>query len=225
MGLFLIESKIHNYYHKKMKLTLLICLICFILIWGLFHILNSDVAKSMFQRSPIADTESFFHGNKELSKNLNSAKQGDAYAAWTVAMALCMMGTHSHVSFDFEKAMKLAFYWMRYSAENGCPYAMLDLGSVDLEETLSIEEEKSWENKGVNLLMQKEIKNSLDYQYLSAAYRSGNGVGQDLVKAREYFIFFLNSEDLTDEQKAMELSRWDSAVERMQGRNARKTPA
>lgn len=79
--------------------------------------------------------------------------------------------------------------------------------------------------QGCQSVEAKEIKNSLDYQYLSAACRSGNGVGQDLVKAREYFIFFLNSEDLMDEQKAMELSRWDSAVERMQGRDARKTPA
>lgn len=146
----------HNYYRKKMRLKWFICLIGFMLVWGLFHLLNSEAAKSLFQGDPVADAESFFHGNKELSKNLNSAKQGDAYAARTVAMALCMMGTHSHVSFDFEKAMKLAFYWMRYSAENGCPYAMLDLGSVDLEETLSIEEEKSWENKGVNLLRQKK---------------------------------------------------------------------
>lgn len=215
----------HNYYRNKMKLKWLVCLVCFMLVWGLFYLLGSEAAKSLFQGDPVADTESFFHGNKELSKNLNSAKQGDAYAAWTVAVALCMMGTHSQVSFDFEKAMKLSFYWMRYSAENGCPYAMLDLGSVDLEEPLSIEEVKSWENKGVNLLMQKEIKNSLDYRYLSAAYRSGNGVGQDLVKAREYFIFFLNSEDLTDEQKAMELDHWDFVVERMQGRDARKTPA
>jgi len=203
----------------KMKFKLLICLTCFILIWGLFYLLNSDVAKSIFQRSPIADTESFFHGNKELSQKLNSAKQGDAYAAWTVAMGLFMMATYSQepFDFDFEKAMKLSFYWMRYSAENGCPYAMLDLGCVDLEESLSDEEKKAWENEGFNLLMQKEIKNTLDYQYLSAAYRSGRGVEQDLVKAREYFIFFLNSgDDLTDEQKAKELSLWDSAVESMQ---------
>lgn len=93
---------------------------------------------------------------------------------------------------------------------------MLDLGSVDLEESLSVEEKKAWENEGVKLLVQKEIKNSLDYQYLSAAYRSGSGVEQDLVKAREYFIFFLHSGDLTDEQKVVELSLWDSTVERMQ---------
>lgn len=195
--------------HNKVKLKLLVCLICFIPLCGVFRLFNGNVAKSLFQKSPIADTESFFQGNEELSENLNSAKQGDAYAAWTVAVALCMKGTYSQESLDFEKIMKLSFYWMKYSAENGCPYAMLGLGGVDLEETLSIEEKNSWETKGVKLLIQKEIKNSLDYQYLSASYRSGMGVEQDLAKAREYFILFLNSEDLTDEQKAMELSRWD----------------
>lgn len=145
-----------------------------------------------------------------VRSNLAKALEGDSLAEWKIGNLLLMAWTYSEASKESEEARILGNAWLLKSAEDGCPYAMLDLAtSMNGTDELAREKEDDLVRKGVALLKNKTDKDALDARYLSACYASGIGVKQDIRIAYKWYSRFVEMEkSIPEGQKEYLLEEW-----------------
>lgn len=142
--------------------------------------------------------------------NLAKAVEGDPVSEWKTGNLLLMAWTYSEPSKESEEARQLGNAWLLKAAEDGCPYAMLDVAiQVNGVDELAPEKEDDLARKGAALLENKTDKDALDARYLSACYTSGIGVKQDIRIAHKWFSLFIEKErSISEGQKEHLLEEW-----------------
>ena len=145
--------------------------------------------------------------NQEMLKDtLASAKKGDPESEWKLGGLMLMIFTHVNGSGD---ALELENFWFQKAAEDGSPYAMLDL-AMQLNGIKELPAEKRAElaRKGVQLIEAKAEKNEQDARYLSSCYAEGTGVEKNLDTAYKWYVQFIEKAEPTTERRKASIERW-----------------
>ncbi len=145
--------------------------------------------------------------NQEMIQDiLAGAKKGDPESEWKLGGLMLMIFTHVNGSDD---ALELENFWFQKAAEDGCPYAMLDL-AMQLNGVKELPAEKRAElaRKGVQLIEAKAEKNEQDARYLSSCYAEGIGVEKDLETAYKWYVQFIEKAEPSPERRKASIGRW-----------------
>ncbi|MCQ2371076.1 MAG: hypothetical protein MJ058_03355 [Akkermansia sp.] len=145
--------------------------------------------------------------NQEMLKaTLAGAEKGDPESEWKLGGLMLMIFTY--VGGD-DDALELENFWFQKAAEDGCPYAMLDL-AMRLNGVKELPEEKRAElaRKGVQLIQAKAEKNEQDARYLSSCYAEGIGVEKDLDTAYKWYVQFIEKAEPSPERRKAAIERW-----------------
>lgn len=151
----------------------------------------SPDADSMESR--MADTRVLLDKYKEninqdgLKETLAGVEKNDAEAEWKLSGLMWKMFTRS--ADDTAKMIELENFWLRKAAEDGCPYAMLDLAErINGVIELQAEQREELARKGVELIEAKAEKTALDIGYLRNCYENGIGVEKNLDTAHQWAL-------------------------------------
>lgn len=181
---------------------------CIILLSVLSSCEQNNLSGSGLERRTAKIIESYQGQMQEetVRSNLAKAVEGDSLSEWKMGNFLLMAWTYS----DAEEARQLGNAWLLRAAEDGCPYAMLDLAThVNGADELDREKEDDLAQKGVALLENKTDKDALDAHYLCECYASGIGVKQDIRTAYKWYSLFLKMEkSIPEVQKKYLLEEW-----------------
>ena len=145
--------------------------------------------------------------NQEMLKaTLADAEKGDPESEWKLGGLMLMV--YSYADGD-DDALELENFWFQKAAEDGCPYAMLDL-SIRLNGVKELPEEKRAElaRKGVQLIESKAEKNEQDARYLSSCYAEGTGVEKNLDTAYKWYVQFIEKAEPSPERRKAAIERW-----------------
>ena len=145
--------------------------------------------------------------NQEMLKDtLASAKKGDPESEWKLGGLMLMIFTHADGA---DNVQELENFWFQKAAEDGSPYAMLDL-AMQLNGTKELPAEKRAElaRKGVQLIEAKAEKNEQDARYLSSCYAEGTGVEKNLDTAYKWYVQFIEKAEPTTERRKASIERW-----------------
>ncbi len=145
--------------------------------------------------------------NQEMLKaTLAGAEKGDPESEWKLGGLMHMIFTY--VGGD-DDALELENFWFQKAAEDGCPYAMLDL-AMRLNGVKELPEEKRAElaRKGVQLIEAKAEKNEQDARYLSSCYAEGTGVEKNLDTAYKWYVQFIEKAEPSPERRKAAIERW-----------------
>ena len=145
--------------------------------------------------------------NQEMLKaTLAGAEKGDPESEWKLGGLMLMIFTYANGDDD---ALELENFWFQKAAEDGCPYAMLDL-AMRLNGVKELPEEKRAElaRKGVQLIEAKAEKNEQDARYLSSCYAEGNGVEKNLDTAYKWYVQFIEKAEPSPERRKAAIERW-----------------
>lgn len=160
-------------------------------LWVLMLCACSPDADSMESR--MADTRVLLDKYKEninqdgLKDTLAGVEKNDAVAEWKLSGLMWKMFTQS--ADDTATILELEDFWLRKAAEDGCPYAMLDLAErVNGVIELPAEQREELARKGVELIEAKAEKTALDIGYLRNCYENGIGVEKNLDTAHQWAL-------------------------------------
>ena len=145
--------------------------------------------------------------NQEMLKDtLASAKKGDPESEWKLGGLMLMIFTHADGA---DNVQELENFWFQKAAEDGSPYAMLDL-AMQLNGIKELPAEKRAElaRKGVQLIEAKAEKNEQDARYLSSCYAEGTGVEKNLDTAYKWYVQFIEKAEPTTERRKAAIERW-----------------
>lgn len=145
--------------------------------------------------------------NQEMLKDtLASAKKGDPESEWKLGGLMLMIFTHADGA---DNVQELENFWFQKAAEDGSPYAMLDL-AMQLNGIKELPAEKRAElaRKGVQLIEAKAEKNEQDARYLSSCYAEGTGVEKNLDTAYKWYVQFIEKAEPTTERRKASIERW-----------------
>ena len=145
--------------------------------------------------------------NQEMFKaTLAGAEKGDPESEWKLGGLMLMIFTYANGDDD---ALELENFWFQKAAEDGCPYAMLDL-AMRLNGVKELPEEKRAElaRKGVQLIEAKAEKNEQDARYLSSCYAEGTGVEKNLDTAYKWYVQFIEKAEPSPERRKAAIERW-----------------
>lgn len=145
--------------------------------------------------------------NQEMLKaTLAGAEKGDPESEWKLGGLMLMIFTYANGDDD---ALELENFWFQKAAEDGCPYAMLDL-AMRLNGVKELPEEKRAElaRKGVQLIEAKAEKNEQDARYLSSCYAEGTGVEKNLDTAYKWYVQFIEKAEPSPERRKASIERW-----------------
>ena len=145
--------------------------------------------------------------NQEMLKaTLAGAEKGDPESEWKLGGLMLMIFTYANGDDD---ALELENFWFQKAAEDGCPYAMLDL-AMRLNGVKELPEEKRAElaRKGVQLIQAKAEKNEQDTRYLSSCYAEGTGVEKNLETAYKWYVQFIEKAEPSPERRKAAIERW-----------------
>ena len=145
--------------------------------------------------------------NQEMLKaTLAGAEKGDPESEWKLGGLMLMIFTYANGDDD---ALELENFWFQKAAEDGCPYAMLDL-AMRLNGVKELPEEKRAElaRKGVQLIEAKAEKNEQDARYLSSCYANGYGVEKNLDTAYKWYVQFIEKAEPSPERRKASIERW-----------------
>ena len=145
--------------------------------------------------------------NQEMLKaTLAGAEKGDPESEWKLGGLMLMIFTYANGDDD---ALELENFWFQKAAEDGCPYAMLDL-AMRLNGVKELPEEKRAElaRKGAQLIEAKAEKNEQDARYLSSCYANGYGVEQNLDAAYKWYVQFIEKAEPSPERRKASIERW-----------------
>lgn len=145
--------------------------------------------------------------NQEMLKaTLAGAEKGDPESEWKLGGLMLMIFTYANGDDD---ALELENFWFQKAAEDGCPYAMLDL-AMRLNGVKERPEEKRAElaRKGVQLIEAKAEKNEQDARYLSSCYAEGTGVEKNLDTAYKWYVQFIEKAEPSPERRKAAIGRW-----------------
>ena len=145
--------------------------------------------------------------NQEMLKDtLVSAKKGDPESEWKLGGLMLMIFTHADGA---DNVQELENFWFQKAAEDGSPYAMLDL-AMQLNGIKELPAEKRAElaRKGVQLIEAKAEKNEQDARYLSSCYAEGTGVEKNLDTAYKWYVQFIEKAEPTTERRKASIERW-----------------
>ncbi len=145
--------------------------------------------------------------NQEMLKDtLASAKKGDPESEWKLGGLMLMIFTHADGA---DHVQELENFWFQKAAEDGSPYAMLDL-AMQLNGIKELPAEKRAElaRKGVQLIEAKAEKNEQDARYLSSCYAEGTGVEKNLDTAYKWYVQFIEKAEPTPERRKASIERW-----------------
>lgn len=177
----------------------------------LLSVLNGCEQKNLEQRT--AEIIEYYQSQMQeetVRGNLAKAAEGDPVSEWKMGNLLLMAWTYSEPSKESEEARQLGNAWLLKAAEDGCPYAMLDLAIQENGvDELAQEKEDDLARKGAALLENKTDKDALDARYLSACYTSGIGVKQDIRIGYKWYSLFIEKErSIPEGQKEYLLGEW-----------------
>ena len=145
--------------------------------------------------------------NQEMLKaTLAGAEKGDPESEWKLGGLMLMIFTYAGGDDD---VLELENFWFQKAAEDGCPYAMLDL-AMQLNGVKELPAEKRAElaRKGVQLIEEKAEKNEQDARYLSSCYAEGIGVEKDLETAYKWYVQFIEKAEPSPERRKASIERW-----------------
>lgn len=145
--------------------------------------------------------------NQEMLKaTLAGAEKGDPESEWKLGGLMLMIFTYAGGDDD---TLELENFWFQKAAEDGCPYAMLDL-AMRLNGVKELPEEKRAElaRKGVQLIQAKAEKNEQDARYLSSCYANGYGVEKNLDTAYKWYEQFIEKAEPSPERRKAAIERW-----------------
>ena len=145
--------------------------------------------------------------NQEMLKaTLAGAEKGDPESEWKLGGLMLMIFTY--VGGD-DDVLELENFWFQKAAEDGCPYAMLDL-AMRLNGVKELPEEKRADlaRKGVQLIEAKAEKNEQDARYLSSCYANGYGVEKNLDTAYKWHVQFIEKAEPSPERRKAAIERW-----------------
>ena len=145
--------------------------------------------------------------NQEMLKaTLAGAEKGDPESEWKLGGLMLMIFTYAGGDDD---VLELENFWFQKAAEDGCPYAMLDL-AMRLNGVKELPEEKRADlaRKGVQLIEAKAEKNEQDARYLSSCYANGYGVEKNLDTAYKWYVQFIEKAEPSPERRKASIERW-----------------
>ncbi len=145
--------------------------------------------------------------NQEIIQNiLAGAEKGDPESEWKLGGLMLMIFSYADSNGD---ALELENFWFQKAAEDGCPYAMLDLAmQLNGIKELPAEKRAEFARKGVQLIEAKAEKNEQDARYLSSCYAEGTGVEKNLETAYKWYVQFIEKAEPSPERRKASIERW-----------------
>lgn len=145
-----------------------------------------------FQESTKCVLDDYYgeRGKKERDAIISQAYHGNAYLAWKVATCLLTeWGREDPTLSKSERTRKLGNWWMKKSANQGYPLAMIDIATstngLNDELIPGFENREEIYTKAFQILVKKEHLNKHEKHYLSICYRFGWGTDKNEKKAHD----------------------------------------